>query len=373
MSEPPQKILVISLAGIGDTLFATPLIRVLRERFPAAVIDALVLWKGAADVLELNPHLNTVFQRDLLRTSKLASLRFLLQLRRRRYDVSLNTFPQSRIEYRVIARLVGARVRLSHAYEHFGWLGRRLVTTVGAPDYTRHCVDNNLQLVRNLGIQQPAAVGGYELPLAAGDHAWAAAFVAEHQLEGHPLFGLHVGSGGTKNLALRRWHVAHYASLIERIRQERPDVGVLLFGGAEERAANTLLEQANPGGKVQGVAAGSLRQAAALLARCRCFLSVDTALMHVAAAMHVPGQIVIETPTWNPTVEPLGNPYVLVPNPAVAGRNLNYYLYNGRGIRGTKKELGRIMESVTVDSVVAAVLWGLDETKTGLPTGRVRD
>jgi ADP-heptose:LPS heptosyltransferase len=309
----------------------------------------------------------------LLRTGKLASLRFLLQLRRRGYDVSLNTFPQSRVEYRVIARLVGARVRLSHAYEHLGWLGRRLVTTVGVPDYTRHCVYHNLELARELGIEQTAAVDGYELPLAAGDHAWAEAFVADRQLLGRPLLGVHVGSGGTKNLALRRWPVGHYASLIERIRREHPDVGVLLFGGADERVANTFLKQANPDGMVQEVVAGSLRQTAALLARCRCFLSVDTALMHVAAALRVPGQIVIETPTWNPTVQPLGNPYILVPNPAVAGRNLSYYRYNGRGIRGTKAELQSIMESVTVDAVTAAVLRGLDATKSGRPTGRVQN
>ena len=39
----PVKILVISMAGIGDTLLATPLIRELRANFPAAVIEALVL------------------------------------------------------------------------------------------------------------------------------------------------------------------------------------------------------------------------------------------------------------------------------------------------------------------------------------------
>jgi hypothetical protein len=47
-----MKILVISYAGIGDTLFATPLIHELRANFPDATIDALVRWRGAKDLLE---------------------------------------------------------------------------------------------------------------------------------------------------------------------------------------------------------------------------------------------------------------------------------------------------------------------------------
>src|SRR2546427_6266979 len=88
------KLLVISLAGIGDTLCATPLIHELRLNFPAATIDALVRWRGAADILEGNPYLNRVFQRDLMAEAKLSGLRFLLGLRHQDYDTSFNTHPQ---------------------------------------------------------------------------------------------------------------------------------------------------------------------------------------------------------------------------------------------------------------------------------------
>src|SRR5215471_16424537 len=89
-----MKILVISLAGIGDTILATPLLRELRANFPEACIDALVLWSGSKDVLEGNPHLNTVYQQNFLKASKAESLHFLAPLRRAGYDVSLNTHPQ---------------------------------------------------------------------------------------------------------------------------------------------------------------------------------------------------------------------------------------------------------------------------------------
>src|SRR6266576_6805611 len=119
-----MQLLIISLAGIGDTMFATPLIHELRANFPDAVIDAFVLWKGSLDVLEGNPHLNLVHQKNLLRVSKSEALKFLWQLRKSGYDYSFNTHPQSRVHYRVVARVINARVRVSHQYHHGPGLDR---------------------------------------------------------------------------------------------------------------------------------------------------------------------------------------------------------------------------------------------------------
>lgn len=118
-----MKILVISFAGIGDTLLATPLIHALREQFPGAIVDALVRWRGSMDLLEGSPYLNTVF----FEQNPLANLRLLWRLRRMRYDISINAHPQSRIEYRLIARIINARKRLSHRYENYTWLDDWLI------------------------------------------------------------------------------------------------------------------------------------------------------------------------------------------------------------------------------------------------------
>ena len=105
--------------------------------------------------------------------------------------------------------------------------------------------------------------------------------------------------------------------------------------------------------------APNLRQAGALIVKCSAFLSVDTALMHLAAAVKVRKQIVIEAPTLNPTNIPPRPDTIIVRNPAVAGRNLDFYRYDGGPIRGTDSEIRKLMESVTVDSVDKAVLSAL--------------
>ena len=283
-----MNILVISLAGIGDTLFATPLIHELRANFPTAGIDAFVLWPGSKNLLEGNPHLNSVHQKNLIRASKAESLGFLWQLRKQQYDLSINTHPQSRIHYRAVARLINARVRVSHEYDNAGGWDRLLVNRTLKQDYGKHAVENNLALLESFGARRMLPRHEYEIFLAPADLKWAEEFMAKHKWSGRKRLGIHVGSGGTKNLPLRRWPLDHYLGLLKELRQAHPELGVLLFGGPEEEQEHQSIQAQTSPDQVLIAETANLRQAAALLKQCDLFLSVDTALMHLAAAMKVP-------------------------------------------------------------------------------------
>jgi heptosyltransferase II len=349
------KILVISLAGIGDTLIATPFIHELRANFPEATIDVLTKEAGGRDLLENNPHVNRVIYKNLMQCGRLETLRFLWSLRAGRYQLSINTHPQSRMHYRIAAMLAGAQVRISHEYECFNWLDRCLVTATLPQDYTRHSIDNNLDVLPLIGARQKLPAHEMEIFLKPDEEKFAEEFLARHGLAGQKILGLHVGSGGTKNLPLKRWPLKNYAGLVRRLNQERPDVRVLLFGGPEEAKDHpVVLAQADQALTLEAKTK-SLRETAALMKRCRAFLSVDTALMHLAAAVKAPNQIVIEAPTLNVTNWPYGNKFTLVKNPVVNGRGLDFYRYNGGDIKGTREELLACMESVKVADVFATV------------------
>ncbi len=356
MAQKTQKILVISMAGIGDTILATPLIRELRANFPDAQIDALVLWSGSMHILDRSPHLNQVYQRNLLNQSRLESFQFLLSIRKNRYDISINTHPQSRRHYRVIARIVGAPLRISHVYESFGAVDGLLVNQTLPQDYARHSVDMNLDVLGLVGARPRFQKHELEIPLLPEDEAWAEAFLTKHHLQGRKTLGVHAGSGSTKNLALKRWPIEQYVLLVRKLRQSRPELGILLFGGPDEEGDIQKIIAGSPSPLTIRVDSPTLRAAGALMKRGTAFLSVDTALMHLAAAVKAPHQIVIEAVTLNKTNEPYAHPYIRVPNPAVAGRNLDYYKYDGQGIKGTPEELAGIMKSISVDAVHETVL-----------------
>jgi heptosyltransferase-2 len=350
------KILIISLAGNGDTLFATPLIHELRVNFPDATLEALVRWPAARDLLAGNPHLNEVHQKDLMKCGRLESLRYLGTLRRNGYDVSINTHPQSRIHYRVAARLIGARLRLSHEYECSGVLDRWLVNRTVPQDYRKHAVENNLALLPLLEARVLLPRHETEIFLPASAESWTSAFLTRHQLTGKKLLGIHVGSGGTKNLALRRWPLENYIELVRQLRLAQPETAVLFFGGPDEKADHGQIKATLGQANLFFPETPGLPHAAHLIKQCETFLSVDTVMMHLAAAVKVRRQIVIETPTWNPPIEPYANPFTLVKNPVVNGRGLDYYRYDGGNIKGTREELVACMASVTVDAVLAAMV-----------------
>jgi ADP-heptose:LPS heptosyltransferase len=349
------KILVISMAGIGDALLATPLIHELRANFPGATVDVLVMWTGSRDLLENNPHLNRVFQKNLIKCGKLEALQFLWPLRREHYDISINTHPQSRMHYRIAARIVGAPLRISHEYECFNALDRRLVNKTLPQDYTRHSIENNFDILPLLGAKIKLPAHEIEIFLTADEEKWADDFLARHKLTGQKLLGVHVGSGGTKNLPLKRWPLKNYAGLIRRLNKEQPDIRVLLFGGPEEIKDHQVVLAQSDRNLTLEATTQNLRQTAALMKRCGAFLSVDTALMHIAAAMKIPNQIVIEAPTLNATNLPFENKFTLVKNPVIAGRNLDFYRYDGGDIKGTREALLACMASIKIEAVFNAV------------------
>jgi heptosyltransferase-2 len=350
-----MKILVIALAGIGDALLATPLIHELRANFPDATIDALVKERGAKDLLETNPHLNRVLYKNLWHCSKFEGFRFFLSLRKNGYDVSINAHPQSRMVYRIAARIIGAPLRISHEYECFNWLDRKLVNQVLPQDYSRHSIENNFDALPLIGGKVKLPHHEIEIFLTPDEETWAEEFLAKNKLAGKRILGVHVGSGGTKNLPLKRWPLKNYAGLTRRLNKDLPDIHVLLFGGPEEtKDHQVVLAQSNRDLTMEAKTQ-NLRQTASLMKRCSAFLSVDTALMHLAAAVKAPNQIVIEAPTLNATNLPYGNSYTLVNNPVIAGRNLDYYRYDGGDIKGTREELIACMASIKMEDVFEAV------------------
>lgn len=354
----PARVLVISLAGIGDTLQATPVFHELRLQFPNSQIEAAVLWPGSAQLLEGNPHLDQVHQFNLIEGSRVRSLRFLLKLRARHYDVSLTLHPQGRREYRVVTRIIGARRRLSHQYENQSWIDRHLVTDSILQDYRVSGAENNLRLVSLLGLPRLLKQPACELSLSPAEKQWAVDWERDHDLAGRNWLGVHVGSGGTKNLALRRWPTHRWIEFCRKFSEARPGFPILAFGGSGESDVHAQLRAALPESGLRFPVTPSLRHAVALVARARAFLSVDTAFMHIASTVRVPHQCVIQTPTLNPPVEPLRPDWVRIPNPAVGDRSLDYYRYDGRPITGTPEELARIMESVTADAALEPVLRG---------------
>ncbi len=352
-----MKILVISIAGIGDSLIATPLIEELRNNFPKAELDVFVMWEQAKKILENNPNINNIFQFNLIYRGYIKSLMYCLKLRRKKYDISFNTHPQSKIQYRMIARLIGAKKRLSHIYDNGGFLDKLLVNKTIKQDYSISSIDNNLNLLKLISIKPVLKEQNYKIFLSKNDEKKAEEFIKKNKLRGK-LIGIHVGSGTTKNMELKRWPLENYMDLIKMLLRNKK-IKILLFGGPDEEAENRRIIDEIKDKRVILVETDNIRESAAIIKKCYLFLSVDNVLMHVASAMKIKNQIVIAGPTYDPAVEPKTEPIIIKSN--IGCRPC--YRYNGKGVSCIREEKMKCLKEITLDKVYDKIKGFLNESR----------
>ncbi len=180
--------------------------------------------------------------------------------------------PQSRLHYRLAAWLAGAPVRISHEYDCFNWLDRWLATRTIPQDYTRHSIENNFDLLPLIEAKQKLPTHEMEFFTTPAEDRFAEEFWVKNSLSGQTTLGIHVGSGGTKNLPLKRWPLKNYTALVQLLNQERPDIRVLLFGGPEEATDHQMILAQTNRNLTLEAATKNLRETAALMKQCSAFL-----------------------------------------------------------------------------------------------------
>lgn len=284
----PGNIITMPVYGIGDMLMATPALRNIKERLGAHVV-CLHMFSPTRDVLIGNPYVDENHHFPFLNRPKIEGVRFFIKFRGR-FDTSINFYPSNRKDYNLAALLVGAPVRIGHRYalrdlRELNFLKNRTLSE----DDTLHNVQENLRLLSFLGIDRPEPypLGIYLTP---DERAWAKLWMRERGLDGRNIFGFHPGSSLFKEHAKKRWPKEKYAGLIRALDAEVKDASFMLFGGPEE---NPLKEEIRAMAglsdvRVIAVDTASIRQTAALMEMSSVFITNDSGLMHLSAALQVP-------------------------------------------------------------------------------------
>ncbi|MEW6675163.1 MAG: putative lipopolysaccharide heptosyltransferase III [Nitrospirota bacterium] len=151
-----EKILVIKLRHIGDVLLAVPVFRALRENLPHTHIAALVN-SGTEEVLTGNPLINEiiVFDRSIKKLSLSRWLWeesiFLRRIKNKHFDMTVDLTSGDRAA--IISFISGARYRLAYNPNKEGFLGKKyLYTHLAQKDGSQHMVLQNLDIVKQFGI-----------------------------------------------------------------------------------------------------------------------------------------------------------------------------------------------------------------------------
>lgn len=150
------------------------------------------------------------------------------------------------------------------------------------------------------------------LELAPDERRAASRILGDRGLTGREeLIGINPGAAfGTA----KRWPAVRYADLCRILGRNRPNRRFLVFGAPNERELGEGIAERVGSGCVNLCGHTGLREAIALIERCRVFVTNDSGLMHVAAALDVP-QVAIFGPTDHATTYPASNLAVMVCEP----------------------------------------------------------
>jgi heptosyltransferase-3 len=277
-----KRILVIKLKQAGDVLVSTPVIAALKEAWPECRLTYLVP-RGTEDMVSGHPGLDGLLVVDRRGETWGQALRFIRDLRRPRFDLVLELSGGDRGA--IYSRLTGARERIGFAHLRQPFWQRHGCFTrlLPRPPVKMHMVDQNLAAVRALGIEpvNPRLQFFWDdrVELRVLD------LLASLGLAEQRFVVMHPGAGWR----FKCWTPTGYARVIEFF-QEEWDWPVVLTGtkAAHEQELLAAVLKECRAAPIDLAGRLSLKELGALIAKARLFFGMDSAPMHLAAAVNTP-------------------------------------------------------------------------------------
>ena len=292
-----MRILILQTTRMGDVLQTTPLIRVIRNKYPEAHLTLMVRKMGKA-VAERNPDIDEIIVYDedelylhmksedsdrLLQAYQLAEER-IQELRDQHYDIvcnathSLGSAMLGKLSE--IPEVYGASLSDDWQFVLRGTWTNYFFTSV----FNREYNDLNLcDISRNL-VPDASAAQQLNFALTDEDRDVAEALYYDAGISPDERVVCFQLGASEEN---KRWSVERFAALA-RILIEKEQARILLVGVSEEQPLGDRFEELLPGKAVHLFGKTSIPQVAAVLAKAAMLVTNDTGTMHIAAAVDCP-------------------------------------------------------------------------------------
>jgi ADP-heptose:LPS heptosyltransferase len=266
--SPRRRFLVLVSDRIGDVIFCTPALRLLREAEPDARIDVMAQSPSAAEVLRTNPCVDRVFLADEAPAVAAAE----------RYDVLLD------LKHNKTARRAPALFGIAPQTSRRSGQEHEVEVALA-------CVEGATGSLRG-DVERP-----YELFASDADRAHVDALLeAAGVAPGDLLVGCHMGCNRVARRGWKLWKplthpkawpLEHFRALEAELRKALPSLRLVLTGSPGELVLGRRLLESAPTA-INLIGRTSVLELAALMSRLRLFLTADTGPLHVACAAGIP-------------------------------------------------------------------------------------
>ena len=264
-----QRILILRMGPLGETLLTTPVVRALRRRFPDAYIAYMVA-PGREDLVSENPNLDEVI------TYSVSIPKLIYGMAKRSFQMAVVLQPTFRLVFHTFL----ARIPFRIGFETNSGKGRLLHVAV-PNNIVQHETARYLDVVRGIGIEPGSSEP--EMLVNAAARGWADDFLAGAGVPlDRPLIGLNPGSGSES----RRWSKAGFAQVGNRLRQKYNAQILITAGDAEGTLPHEVADLMSCSPII--LTGTTPIQLGAMLQKCHLYISNDTGPMHMSTAINTP-------------------------------------------------------------------------------------
>lgn len=283
-----KRALVIKLRHHGDVLLTSPVFTALKARAPSIEIDALV-YADTRDMLAGHPAISQLHEvgrewkrQGFLRVQFPGEFRLFNALRSRNYDLIIHLTDHYRGAW--LTQLL--RPRYAVAPKRSGALWKRCFTHLyGVPHHVqRHTVELNLDALRRVGIYPEATERHLTLAIPQDSKERIASLQSVHGISRKHYIVIHP----TSRWLFKMWPEERVAALIDKLQGEGHRVVITSAPSTREKAiVHRIVEHMNTRA-IDLSGQFNLKELGALIGDAALFIGVDSAPMHIAAAMGTP-------------------------------------------------------------------------------------
>ncbi|MBN4866469.1 MULTISPECIES: lipopolysaccharide core heptosyltransferase RfaQ [Providencia] len=283
MKKQFKKILVIKMRFHGDMLLTTPVISSLKHQYPDAEIDVL-LYQDTLPILSENSEINALYGMANKKSSGISKacnfIKLLLVLRKNKYDLVVNLADQWMVS--LLVRSIPAGTKISHQFSHRDskyW--RNSFTHLTIPE-GEHVVLNNLSVLKPLELKELKT----NLTMSYTADDWKN---IDQRLLDLGVHSSYVVIQPTARQIFKCWDDEKFSEVIDAL-QSRGYQVVLTSGPSKEdlECVNNIANGCRTKPVTELAGKTTFPELGALIAHAALFIGVDSAPMHIAAAVNTP-------------------------------------------------------------------------------------
>lgn len=271
-----NNILIMSNTAIGDTLFATPAIKVLKEKYPGKKIIAL-LNPSNVELFKNNKYIDKVYTYN---GKWKGFIKTIYSLKKEKIDISF-IFHSNEPQATPLAYFIGSKyiIKIPNDKNEFNYLHYNEIEK----QKNEHATLSRLKQLDYLNINNTSNQS-MEIFLEEDWKREVSDFLSSFEIKDN-VIGIQIGASTIS----RMWFSDRWISLIDKILKYDKEITIILTGAPNEnKIVNDVYKKFVKNKNVINASGQlSLCGAAALIGRFNLFITPDTGPLHIAASQKI--------------------------------------------------------------------------------------